>query len=127
MSLSPDFKTFEELARTHPGKLIPVARRFLADGLSPMSAFRRMPNSPYAFLLESVERGERIGRYSFVGSAPEVIFRGRVFPKPSYVLERPGSTLEEHDGDPLAALEKYLKDHEAIQLAHGAPVGRKAG
>jgi len=127
MSLSPDFQTFEKLTRENPGKLIPVTRRFLADGLSPVGAFRRLPASPYAFLLESVERGDRIGRYSFVGSAPEIIFRGRVFPKPSYVLERPGSGIEEHDGDPLAALEKYLADHEAIRLGSNVPVPPFAG
>ena len=81
-----------------------------------------MPASSYAFLLESVERGERIGRYSFVGSAPELIFRGNVFPKPSYTLERPGSKATEHAGDPLVALEKYLQEHRAISEPSSPPI-----
>ena len=84
MSLTPDLDTFLKLAAEHPGKLIPVSRSFLADGLTPVSAYRRMPPSDYAFLLESVERGEHIGRYSFVGSRPDVIFRGGVFPKRNF-------------------------------------------
>jgi anthranilate synthase component 1 len=122
MSLSPSFETFSTLAKRHPGKLIPVTRRFLADGLTPLSAFRRMPASSYAFLLESVERGERIGRYSFVGSAPELIFRGNVFPSPSYMLEKPGGNVSVHEGDPLAALEKYLQEHQAIAEPSSPPI-----
>src|SRR6266404_228778 len=122
MSLTPDLKSFEQLAARNPGRLIPVTRRFLADGITPLSAFRRMPSSSYAFLLESVERGERIGRYSFVGSAPELIFRGQVFPKPSYTLEQPGAKASEHSGDPLAALEKYLHEHQAIAEPSSPPI-----
>src|SRR5208283_162517 len=101
--MTPDLKAFVKLAASNPGKLIPVTRRFLADGLTPVSAYRRMPPSPYAFLLESVERGELIGRYSFVGSGPEVIFRGSVFPTPGYSIERSAGTSTQHTGDPLAA------------------------
>ncbi|HYF50279.1 MAG TPA: anthranilate synthase component I [Planctomycetota bacterium] len=122
MSVTPDFQTFSELARKNPGKLIPVTRSFLADGITPVGAFRRMPPSDYAFLLESVERGERIGRYSFVGSAPEVIFRGHVLPQPGYTLERPGGASERHSGDPLLALEKYLAENAAIPAGEGVPV-----
>src|SRR5438093_11841571 len=122
MSLSPDLQTFLDLTSKNPKHLIPVTRRFLADGLTPVAVYRRMPESPYAFLLESVERGERIGRYSFVGSAPDVIFRGHVFPKPSYSIERLGGETTQHDGDPLAALEAYLKESRALAAAPAAGV-----
>ena len=121
MSLSPDLKNFERLAAANPGKLIPVTRRFLADGLTPLSAFRRMPSSPYAFLLESVERGERIGRYSFVGSAPDLIFRGEALPKPRYTIETSDGKRTEHNGDPLAALEQFLQKNKAIADS-GTPI-----
>ena len=121
MSLSPDLKNFERLAAQNPGMLIPVTRRFLADGLTPLAAFRRMPASPYAFLLESVERGERIGRYSFVGSAPDLIFRGEALPKPRYTLETSDGKRTEHDGDPLVALEQFLQKHKAIADS-GSPI-----
>jgi anthranilate synthase component I len=116
MSLTPDLKTFSELAAKHPGKLIPIARTFLADSLTPVAAFRRMPPSPYAFLLESVERGERIGRYSFVGSAPEVILRGDVLPTATCRIEHTSNGKIEQAGDPLAALEKYIRENQAIAL-----------
>ena len=127
MSLTPDLKTFTQLAAKHPGRLIPVTRSFLADGLTPVGAFRRMPPSPYAFLLESVERGDRIGRYSFVGNTPEVIFRGDVLPQPSYVIERPGGEATRHAGDPLAALQKYLDANRAPAAASAAPAPPFAG
>ena len=126
MNLAPSLTDFVDLAARNPGKLIPVTRRFLADGLTPVAAFRRMPPSPYSFLLESVERGERIWRYSFVGSAPEVILRGNVLPAPSYAFERNGQSVPQA-GDPLAALEEYLAQHPAIQTDAGAAVPPFAG
>ena len=130
MSLTPDLKTFLQLAAKHakgPRRLIPVTRSFLADGLTPVAVFRRMGKSTHAFLLESVERGERIGRYSFVGSAPEVIFRGHVFPEPGYVLERPGGKATRHAGDPLAALDRYLAENCAVVDMGAAAVPPFAG
>ncbi|HEY3324414.1 MAG TPA: anthranilate synthase component I [Planctomycetota bacterium] len=122
MSITPDLKTFLKLASQRPRRLIPVTRRFLADSITPVAAFRRMPESPYAFLLESVERGERIGRYSFVGSAPDSIFRGYVFPQPHYTIEEVGRGTTRRQGDPLAALESYLSKNRALSAsASGAP------
>lgn len=127
MSLTPDLDTFLKLAAEHPGKLIPVSRNFLADGLTPVSAYRRMPPSDYAFLLESVERGEHIGRYSFVGSRPDVIFRGGVFPKPHYSVETSTGTYVSRDGDPLKALEAFLKHNQAVPSDPRIPVPPFAG
>jgi anthranilate synthase component 1 len=125
--MTPDLSTFLKLAAANPGKLIPVTRSFLADGLTPVGAFRRMPPSPYAFLLESVERGELVGRYSFVGSCPDVIFRGQVFPAPGYTIEYPDGNSSRHAGDPLAALEEYLRGNQAIQNVSSAPAPPFAG
>jgi anthranilate synthase component 1 len=59
------------------GNVVPVVRSVLADLLTPVSAFLRLAaDKPYAFLLESVEGGERIARYSFLGVDPEMIVRG---------------------------------------------------
>jgi anthranilate synthase component I len=121
MSLTPDLPAFLKLAAAHPGRLIPVTREFLADGLTPVGAFRRMPPSDYAFLLESVERGEHIGRYSFVGSQPDLIFRGAVFPTPSYTLENASGQGAPRAGDPLKALEEYLRKHPAISGVAAPP------
>lgn len=126
MSLTPDINTFLKLAAENPGRLIPVSRNFLADGLTPVAAFRRMPDSDYAFLLESVERGERIGRYSFVGSGPDVIFRGSVLPTPTYSIETSKGT-QHHEGDPLKALELFLENNRAIPADPSIPVPPFAG
>ncbi|MCC6727982.1 MAG: anthranilate synthase component I [Chthonomonadales bacterium] len=67
---SPTREQFLGAAR--PGDLVPIVREILADRLTPVSAFERLPRSGGAFLLESVEGGERIGRYSFLGSAPRL-------------------------------------------------------
>ncbi|NOY79622.1 MAG: anthranilate synthase component I [Kiritimatiellaeota bacterium] len=71
----PTFKEFESLART--ANLIPVYREHLADTETPVSAFSRFVEDAQAFLLESVEGGERWGRYSFIGVDPTAVFTVR--------------------------------------------------
>jgi anthranilate synthase component 1 len=74
--LTPDFKTFSRLAR--PGAVIPVARRITADLLTPVSAYLALARRQrFSFLLESVEGGERIARYSFMGVDPYLQLRYR--------------------------------------------------
>jgi anthranilate synthase component 1 len=71
--------TFEEFEREAArGNVVPVVRTVLADLQTPVSAFMRVAGgASHAFLLESVEGGERIARYSFIGAGPELIVRGR--------------------------------------------------
>ena len=67
--LQPDFKEFSRLARE--ATLVPVVKSVSADLLTPVSAFLAIAEKePHAFLLESVERGEQIGRYTFLGARP---------------------------------------------------------
>src|SRR6185312_15268134 len=70
--------TYEDFEReAGQGNVVPVVRTVLADLQTPVGAFLRIAgDSPYAFLLESVEGGERIARYSFLGTDPEMIVRG---------------------------------------------------
>jgi anthranilate synthase component 1 len=77
ISLQP--ATFEEFEReTARGNVVPVVRTVLADLQTPVGAFLRVANGArYAFLLESVEGGERVARYSFLGARPEMVVRGR--------------------------------------------------
>lgn len=70
---SPTLEQFQELARR--GNLIPVTRRLLADFETPLSAYRKIRGQGESFLLESVEGGEHLGRYSFVGCAPRAVIR----------------------------------------------------
>ncbi len=74
--LQPDFKTFSRLARE--ATLVPVVKSVSADLLTPVSAFLAIADKePHAFLLESVERGEQIGRYTFLGARPYMRVRAR--------------------------------------------------
>ena len=70
--------TYEEFEReAGQGNIVPVVRSVLADLQTPVGAFLRLAaDKPYAFLLESIEGGERIARYSFLGVDPDVVVRG---------------------------------------------------
>src|ERR1043165_1152234 len=70
---SPSLPEFLKLASK--GNLIPVTRRLLADLETPLSAYRKIRGQGESFLFESVEGGEHIGRYSFVGCNPRGIVR----------------------------------------------------
>ena len=72
------YPSFDEFSRKAiDGNLIPVYREILADMETPVSAFRKIDRGEYAFLLESVEGGEKWGRYSFLGSNPRLIFKAK--------------------------------------------------
>jgi anthranilate synthase component 1 len=74
--IQPDFKTFSRLAQQ--GNLVPVYDTYTADLLTPVGAHLRIArDAKYSFLLESVEGGETIGRYTFAGANPEEVFRSR--------------------------------------------------
>jgi anthranilate synthase component I len=70
---SPELDEFLRLAAQ--GNLIPVTRRLLADIETPLSAYRKIRGPGESFLFESVEGGEHLGRYSFVGCNPRTIVR----------------------------------------------------
>jgi anthranilate synthase component I len=70
------FDEFVDLAKR--ATFVPVCKELVADLLTPVSAFLKVAeHSDYAFLLESVEGGEHVGRYSFLGKDPFLILRGR--------------------------------------------------
>jgi anthranilate synthase component I len=71
--------SFEDfLQEAKRGNVVPVVRSVLADLQTPVGAFLHVTDgAPYAFLLESIEGGERVARYSFLGANPEMIVRGR--------------------------------------------------
>lgn len=71
--------TFEEfIHEAGRGNVVPVVRSVLADLQTPVGALMRIAgDARYAFLLESVEGGERVARYSFLGANPQMIVRGR--------------------------------------------------
>ena len=112
MSTIPDKAAFLEKAKR--GNLVPVWRELLADQDSPVSAYekvrdalRRKNHASHTFLLESVEGGENVGRYSFIGGTPRAILRAY---GPRVTLQEPGQpeiALEEN-ADPIESLKKYM-------------------
>ena len=84
------FEEFKELARR--GTFVPVCKEMVADLLTPVSAFLKIAeHADYAFLLESVEGGEHVGRYSFLGKDPFLILTSR---DGRTIIDRAGATSE---------------------------------
>ncbi|MBI4888052.1 MAG: chorismate-binding protein, partial [Acidobacteria bacterium] len=84
------FDEFKELAQR--GTFVPVCKEIVADLLTPVSAFLKIAeHSPHAFLLESVEGGEQVGRYSFLGKDPFLILRSR---GGRTIVDRAGETTD---------------------------------
>ena len=84
------FDAFKDLARR--GTFVPVCKEIVADLLTPVSAFLKIAeHADYAFLLESVEGGEHVGRYSFLGKDPFLILRSR---DGRTTLDRSGTIIE---------------------------------
>jgi anthranilate synthase component I len=84
------FEEFKELTRR--GTFVPVVKEIVADLLTPVSAFLKIAeHADYAFLLESVEGGEHVGRYSFLGKDPFLILRAR---DGRTTIERAGKVTE---------------------------------
>jgi len=101
---TPDFDTFRRLCRE--GNLIPVCREVMADLDTPVAAYLKLARGPYAFLLESVEGGERWARYSFLSADPRVVIRGRG-DKVTVVEDGVERELA-HDGNPIMAVRAYM-------------------
>src|SRR3954462_4285163 len=68
----PTFEEFVELSRH--ASLVPVYRQLIGDTLTPVTAFCKIQEGDWAFLFESVIGGERLGRYSFLGAGPFLLF-----------------------------------------------------
>ncbi|HUG93563.1 MAG TPA: anthranilate synthase component I, partial [Planctomycetaceae bacterium] len=107
----PDFEEFRRHAE--PGRLVPVYRQLVSDTLTPVSAYCKIPWGPCSFLFESVVGGEKIGRYSFLGSDPflQIEAWGR-----EIVVTRDGQSRRSEVADPLAELEALLADYRAVHL-----------
>src|SRR5512142_394693 len=110
--LRPDYKQFSSLSRD--STLVPVVKSVMADLLTPVSAFLAISRGEqHAFLLESVERGEQIGRYTFLGARPYMQLQaggGKV------VLER-GRKREKRPGNIFQIAKDLLQEHKPAHIA----------
>ncbi len=110
--LYPEFKKFLHLSRS--ATLVPVVKSVSADLLTPVSAFLAIAaKEPHAFLLESNERGEQIGRYTFLGARPYMRLRAR---GSAIEIER-GRKREQYDGKVFHFVKQLLTEHQPASLA----------
>jgi anthranilate synthase component 1 len=107
------------------GNLIPVTRRILADLETPLSAYRKIRGQGESFLFESVEGGEHIGRYSFVGCNPRAVIRqqgatvdvienGKITEQ--FTVEPGGAARGSVVPDGLAVVEKVMRRFQAVAV-----------
>ena len=118
----PTYEQFEK--KLGKGNLIPVWKEILADFDTPVSAFKKIETGNYSFLLESVEGGEKWGRYSILGTEPSVIFRS----KGSKIEIIENGQTRTLDGDPVEELRKLHSRYKPVAEPglprfHGGAVG----
>ena len=102
------FETFQELATR--GTFVPVCKEIRADLLTPLSAFLKVAeHADHAFLFESVEGGEQVARYSFLGKDPFLVLRAR---DGLILVEQDGVTATE-DGPFMDRLRGLMSDYRA--------------
>lgn len=110
--MSPDLTQFSALARQ--GNFIPVYQEWVADLDTPVSAWYRVcAGHPYSFLLESVEGGEQLGRYSFLGCDPLWVLEARG--NQTLQTHRDG-TVQQFSGNPFEILTACLKPYQPVKL-----------
>lgn len=115
--IEPDFKTFSRLA--HDGNLVPVYETFTADLLTPVGAHLRLAHdAKYSFLLESVEGGETIARYTFAGANPDEVFRAR---GRRCTLESGGKEAE-FESDPIEEMRRLTARYRPVPIAGLPPL-----
>ncbi len=109
--IRPDYKEFVRLSRGTT--LVPVAKSISADLLTPVSAFLAVAEGePDAFLLESVEGGEKIGRYTFLGVRPFLRLESR---GSEITIER-GRKVERRAGNVFEVIKELLQQHRPAAM-----------
>src|SRR5687767_2632145 len=108
----PTIEHARELAKR--GNLIPVYREVLADMETPVSVYRKVARGKYSFLLESVEGGERLARYSFIGTEPRLTVR--LHDHVATVRTSAGEASESRFEDPLAFVRDLLAPYQPVPL-----------
>ncbi|MBI4778354.1 anthranilate synthase component I [Candidatus Desantisbacteria bacterium] len=108
-----DYQDFQQKAKDG-ANLIPVYKEIIADMETPVSAFQKIAmDTGYAYLLESVEGGESLGRYSFLGSNPFITFQG----KGNVVEVSRDGKIERFEGvDPLMHLLGFMNEFQSARL-----------
>lgn len=107
----PDFESARSLAEEF--NIIPVSMEVYADMDTPISLYKRLENNGCSFLLESVEGGEKWGRFSFIGRNPFIIVKGG---NESTIVKRRNGKIEEIKGNPVDALKVMMNSCKGANL-----------
>ena len=108
---APSREEVRELAGQ--GNLVPVYREIMADLETPVTAYLKVAQGPYSFLLESVEGGERLARYSFIGSDPYLVLR--LNDGVLTAMHQRGDKQTFRFTDPLEALQGFLTPYQLVR------------
>ena len=111
----PTFSEFKELSKK--GNVVPVYRQLFADTLTPVSAFQKVSDTDYAFLLESADGGEKIAKYSTIGSNPFAGFKCKG--SNVEIFNKEGITHIETT-DPFKVLEQQISKFSPVRV-NGLP------
>ena len=111
-SYSPSLEEVQGLAAS--GNTIPIFRELPADLETPVSVYLKLRNGGPSFLLESVVKGEQVGRYSFLGVRPPLTLCAQG--DQMVIGETDGAELERRQGDPFAALRSLLADRRPVEV-----------
>ncbi len=118
MKIKPSLSEFRHLAQK--GDIIPVYEEFLADVETPVSAYLKIQDKEYSYLLESAEGGERWGRYSFIGYRPYVVVIAK--DREVAVREKSGTKVYEDVENPLLILREVSKKFTLVTPEEMAPL-----
>src|SRR5262245_16572565 len=110
----PDFETFRRLAGQAP--CVPVYRQVLGDGLTPVSAFLKVARPGPSFLFESVIGGEKVGRFSFLGTEPFLRFEARGESVTITPADEPARAESRTSADPFRDLQALVDAHRSVHL-----------
>ena len=110
--VTPDFDDFAALARQ--GNIIPIYREIMGDMETPVLAYKKLGQDSMSFLLESVEGGEKWGRYSFLGLHPSLVVKVRG--NTVTVRDTRGEEKFEQVADPFEIIRQVLSRYRAVSL-----------
>ncbi len=110
----PAFEDFQGWADQAP--CVPVYRQVTSDGLTPVSAFTRIERSAPSFLFESVVGGEKVGRFSFLGTEPFLRFEARGESITITPGHDPSASKTSTSADPFKDLETLIERYRAVHL-----------
>ncbi len=108
--LTPTSDEFSQLAKH--GNVIPLFAEFVADGETPVSAFKKLDNSGYSFLFESTEKNDVSGRFSFVGINPRVVIES--YGREIRVVDRGDTQRFDTTTDPLDEIRKLMARYQFV-------------